>query len=52
MELVNDGLVNVQVNVVDISFDGGVNIVVTELPLPGKPDGGMPPVSYGLRVGS
>ena len=50
MEFVNNGLVNVEVNVVDIGFDRGVDIEVTDLPLPGEPSSGMPPVGFRCQV--
>lgn len=44
VEFVNDGLVNVQVNVVDVGLDGCVYVIVSNLPLPGESRGGFPPV--------
>jgi hypothetical protein len=51
VEFIDDGLVNVQVNVVDIGVDGSVNVIVADLPLPGKTDGGFPPIGCRLKVG-
>lgn len=50
MEFVHDSLVHVQVNVVDVGFDGGVDVHVANLPLPGESCGGLPPIRCRLKV--
>ena len=51
MQFVNNGLVNIQVNIINIGIDGCVNIQVADLPLPGESHGGTPPIVFGESLG-
>jgi hypothetical protein len=44
VKFVNDGLVNVQVNVINIGLDGSINFEIADLPLPGESNGWVPPI--------